>query len=245
VQRHLIARAPIVLMLSAALVCGGCSGSSSGGKAASGQRATPCAGPPDVLAGVYHPSRLHVLAACRTVAGEVMAISHEQDGDLHIGVDTKGALINAVNRSKLHSELLVEFMPRDGGHLPAPTVGDRISLKGAWVLDSNHGWQELHRVWSEKLAGVTYRSGPEYGGSPPGAGSSEASSRCTNNKGAPCRGYGGPVQAAGAWLKSLSSAITSRRERRALAPFAADRDAASAKAGPAASRSQFHRNRKG
>jgi hypothetical protein len=119
-----------------------------------------------------------------------MAISHEEDGDLHIGVDTRGALTNAVNRSKLGGNLVVEFMPRDGDHLPAPRVGDRISLTGAWVLDRNHDWEELHPVWSETLAGVSYRSGPQYGGSPPGVGSSEASARCRTNNGGPCRGYG-------------------------------------------------------
>jgi hypothetical protein len=129
-----------------------------------------------------------VLAACRPVSGTVRAISHEQDGDLHIGVDTGGALTNSVNRSKLGGTLLVEFMPRDGGHLPAPSVGDHISLTGAWVLDTNHGWRELHPVWSEALAGVTYRSGPQYGGSPAGVGSSEASADCTYH-GARCKGY--------------------------------------------------------
>jgi hypothetical protein len=69
-------------------------------------------------------------------------------------------------------------------------VGDRISLTGAWVLDRNHDWEELHPVWSETLAGVSYRSGPQYGGSPPGVGSSEASARCRTNNGGPCRGYG-------------------------------------------------------
>ena len=170
------------------VVCAACGGSLQGASSR-GQAATKCAGSRDVLAGVYHPSRLRVLAACRTVAGRVTAISHEQDGDLHIGVDTRGALINAVNRSKLGGDLLVEFMPRDGGHLPSPRVGNRVSLTGAWVLDTNHGWEELHPVWSETLAGVTYRSGPQYGGSPRGVGSSEASAECTTNTGAPCRGY--------------------------------------------------------
>jgi hypothetical protein len=172
----------LVLSLAAIIVCSGCGGSSADPQAR-------CAAPAKVLAGVYHPSRLHVLAACRTVSGTVTAISHEADGDLHIGLDTGGALTNAVNRSKLGGDLLVEFMPRDGGHLPAPSVGDRVRLTGAWVLDANHGWRELHPVWTETLAGVTYRSGPQYGGSPPGVGSSEASARCTDN-GAPCRGYG-------------------------------------------------------
>jgi hypothetical protein len=68
-------------------------------------------------------------------------------------------------------------------------VGDHISLTGAWVLDADHGWNELHPVWSETLSGVTYRSGPQYGGSPPGVGSSAAAEDCTSN-GVPCHGYG-------------------------------------------------------
>src|SRR5205807_3689587 len=84
--------------------------------------------------------------------------------------------------------LVVEFMPRDGGHLPAPTVGEHISLTGAWVLDANHGWNELHPVWSETLGGITHHSGPQYGGSPADVGSSQAAADCTSN-GSVCQGY--------------------------------------------------------
>src|SRR5437764_10380694 len=121
-------------------MCAGCGGSPSPSKPTTGRDAARnCADPTDLRAGVYHPSRLHVLAACRTVSGTVSATSHEEDGDLHIAVVTGGALTNPVNRSKLGGNLLIEFMPRDGGHLPAPSVGDRISVTGAWVLDTNHG----------------------------------------------------------------------------------------------------------
>jgi hypothetical protein len=177
--------ADVTVALVAVIACAGC-----GGAATPKRRSAPtCAAPAGVLAGVYHPRRLHVLAACRSVSGTVIRISHELDGDLHIGLDSGGALTNNVNRLKLGGELVVEFMPRDGGHLPAPSVGDRVSLTGAWVLDTNHGWQELHPVWSETLAGVTHRSGPQYGGSPQGAAGSEAAAECFDNRGAPCRGY--------------------------------------------------------
>lgn len=149
-----------------------------------------CAAPTDVLAGVYHPYRLHVLSPCRAVSGTVATVRHEEDGDLHIDLDTGGALTNAVNASVQGGNLVVEFMPRDGGHLPAPPVGEHIRLTGAWVLDAEHGWNELHPVWSETLAGVTYRSGPLYGGSPAYAGSSNAAADCMSG-GATCRGYGG------------------------------------------------------
>jgi len=35
--------------------------------------------------------------------------------------------------------LTVEFMPRDGGHLPEPSAGDRIALTGVGVFDIQHG----------------------------------------------------------------------------------------------------------
>jgi hypothetical protein len=205
------------------MVLGGCGGSSSSGSTStksglprgtasvpnspsrtSGRRSAAgkprqqpgCQSPADVLAGVYHPFRLHVLASCRSVSGTVAEISHEVDGDVHIRLNTGGALTNSVNESKLDSRLVVEFMPRDGGHLPVPSIGDHISITGAWVLDAEHGWNELHPVWSEVLAGVTYRSGPQYGGSPADSNSSDAAADCTSG-GRPCTGYGSHHSAAG------------------------------------------------
>lgn len=137
-----------------------------------------------------------------------MTVRHEDDGDLHIDLDTGGILTNAVNGSEQGGDLLIEFMPRDGGHLPAPAVGDHISLTGAWVLDADHGWNELHPVWSETLSGVTYRSGPQYGGSPADVGSSEAADDCTSN-GAACHGYGGVAPAASSHPSTSSTAPTS------------------------------------
>jgi hypothetical protein len=129
------------------------------------------------------------------VSGIVVTVRHEEDGDLHIDLDTGGGLTNPVNGSEQGGNLVVEFMPRDGGHLPAPTVGERIGLTGAWVLDADHGWNELHPVWSETVSGITYRSGPRFGGSPAYAGSSDAAADCVSN-GAACRGYGGVTSAA-------------------------------------------------
>ena len=185
-SRTKLARSAVALAAWAIAASTGCGGAAPPGATSK----LPCAAPAHVLAGVYSPDRLHVLAACRAVSGTVREVSHEQDGDLHVGVDTGGALTNAVNRSRLGGRLVIELMPRDGGHLPAPRIGDHLRLTGAWVLDTNHGWYELHPVWSETLAGVTYRSGPQYGGSPADANSSEASAECTSH-GARCRGYGG------------------------------------------------------
>lgn len=137
-----------------------------------------------------------------------MAVRHEDDGDVHVDLNTGGVLTNAVNGSEQGGDLLVEFMPRDGGHLPAPAVGDHISLTGAWVLDADHGWNELHPVWSETLSGITYRSGPQYGGSPADVGSSAAAADCTTN-GAECHGYSGVTPAASSRPSTSSAPPTS------------------------------------
>jgi hypothetical protein len=148
-----------------------------------------------VLAGVYHPERLQVLAPCRIAAGTVMRVRPEPDGDLHIDVALDSAyspLVDEVNRTAQGGSLVVEFMARDGGHLPAPAVGDHLRLTGAWVDDADHGWNELHPVWSVQInGGAVSRSGPQYGGSPSYDRSYDAAQGCRDQNGGACQGYEG------------------------------------------------------
>src|SRR5205807_4485860 len=53
--------------------------------------------------------------------------------------------------------------------------------------------------------GATYHSGPQYGGSPAGVGSSEAAAACQSN-GGPCRGYGGGSSSSPSAPSTASSA---------------------------------------
>lgn len=156
-------------------------------------RPAACRAPGDVLAGVWHPSRLRVLADCQRAVGRVITVRHEQDGDLHFNLATDPAydfLLNEGNLSMQGGVLVVEFMPRDGGHLPAPTVGDHLTVTGAWVYDADQGWNELHPVWSEQIAaGGVHHSGPQYGGSPATDSSYNAKSNCRNASGQRCQGY--------------------------------------------------------
>src|SRR5438876_9339524 len=160
-----------------------------------GPSGSACRAPKDVLAGVYHPERLEVLAPCRLAAGTVRRISHEPDGDLHVEVALEtpySALLDEVNRTQKRGRLVVEFMPRDGGHLPEPGDGEHVRLTGAWVDDTEHGWNELHPVWSVQInGGAVHRSGPQYGGSPPYDRSFDAAAGCRDQHGGPCKGYGG------------------------------------------------------
>jgi hypothetical protein len=141
-------------------------------KAHTSRRLSSCPSDSRVLNGVYHPSRLRVLDPCRRAEGRVALVRHEPDGDLHIDVALDQSyrnLLAPANFSRQHGDLVVEFMARDGGHLPEPRVGQRIVLRGAWVDDTQHSWNELHPVWAVSLNGApTRKSGPQFGGSPAG-----------------------------------------------------------------------------
>src|SRR5207302_9646609 len=131
---------------------------------------------------------------CRRAVGTVVRTRVEPDGDLHFDVRLDPGfqkLLSSGNEAKQGGALVVEFMPRDGGHLPAPTVGDRVALVGAWVDDTDHGWNELHPVWSARInGGATHTSGPRYGGSPAGDRSYNADADCRTPSGARCVGSG-------------------------------------------------------
>lgn len=124
----------------------------------------------------------------------------EVDGDIHVIVRLDSAyrrMLNADNYSQQNGGLVVEFMPRDGGHLPEPSIGARLALAGAWVLDTEHGWREVHPVFWLKLNGRVYRSGPQFGGSPADDYSISAAEDCRTQTGQRCMGYGGGASGGG------------------------------------------------
>jgi hypothetical protein len=109
----------------------------------------PVSCPTDPLRGVYHPSRLHVLGTCRWYVGTVERINHEQDGDYHVDIQpAKGykRFLNYGNYAYEHGQLVTEIMP--GQSFPAPYVGERLAMFGTWVYDSDHGWNEIHPIWT-------------------------------------------------------------------------------------------------
>jgi Excalibur calcium-binding domain len=148
-----------------------------------------------VLEGVYDPQRLRVIDGCRAVRGRVARVLDEEDGDVHIdlALDRRyRRMLMPANYSERHGYLVVEFMPRDHGHLPRPSVGDRLALVGAYVDDKDHAWSELHPVWQLRVnGGPTHRSGPRGGGSPSSARSYNALSTCRTPSGGDCLPYGG------------------------------------------------------
>lgn len=102
------------------------------------------------LAGVYHPSRLHVIDPLKTVSGTVEIVRHESDKDYHINlklVSQYSGLINDKNAQYEHGDLVVEVIPMDQHDVPIPTVGEHITVTGAYVKDADHGWMEIHPAW--------------------------------------------------------------------------------------------------
>ena len=86
------------------------------------------------------------------------------------------SLLNNGNRTDEDGDLVTEIVPADqpgctpgkppplpvtayrsggytygictGADLPTPAVGDQVSVTGPYVLDMDHGWMEVHPVWS-------------------------------------------------------------------------------------------------
>ena len=117
----------------------------------------------DPHAHVYSPDRLQLLAACVTVTGTVDVIRTESDGDLHVLLRLDAGqekYINTKNASAENGDLVLEpvcvntpsqvdAVSACAGYknpLPIPAVGTHVSVTGAWVLDLDHGWMEIHPV---------------------------------------------------------------------------------------------------
>jgi hypothetical protein len=105
----------------------------------------------DVLTGVWKPSRLQMLEPCRTLTGTVASVRTETDGDYHITVLPDAGyedFINQRNRSVQHGGVVVEVIPADQSLVTPPRKGEHVRVTGAFVLDRDHGWLELHPAWS-------------------------------------------------------------------------------------------------
>lgn len=150
-------------LIAVGLLCAACA---SGGGAAT-RTSTPIAadgcriGAPE--AGVYQPDRLKVLDPCRHAVGVVVDVAAEDDGDHHIWFTPDAgyeSLLNPENHFQGRPAMLAEITPDCEGNppdneaaskcppsrLPIPKLGDHVAINGPWVLDMNHGWNEIHPV---------------------------------------------------------------------------------------------------
>jgi hypothetical protein len=114
---------------------------------------------------IYHPSRLQVNDPCITVTGVIKSIKQEPDGDLHVRVQLDPEFTNLLNDRNVAGQfgnLVVEPVCQGPVTQPdavaacenfhqdinVPPVGTHVTLTGAYVLDLQHGWMEIHPVTS-------------------------------------------------------------------------------------------------
>ncbi|MDO8689552.1 MAG: hypothetical protein Q7R39_06005 [Dehalococcoidia bacterium] len=107
--------------------------------------------PGNVLEGVHDPERLAVLDRCVTAQGTVAVIETHGDGDWHMGIIPDPGdldLLGRANVTKLGGLLVAEVIPKDQSTVKRPSVGARIEVTGAYVIDTPYGWREIHPVWT-------------------------------------------------------------------------------------------------
>jgi hypothetical protein len=112
--------------------------------------------------------RLQVINPCLTVTGTVINARAEADGDWHVQLDVDSqyrSLLNQANLERQQGYLVLEPMCSnyvsqkdtieegvcDGFSqqiFDTELVGQRVTATGAYVIDMQHGWMELHPVTS-------------------------------------------------------------------------------------------------
>jgi len=121
-------------------------------------------------AGVHSPDRLKVLDACKHAEGTVVNVASKDDGDFHVWFRPDpgyASLLNAQNHFQAQPAMLAEITPDcdlatnppdaqsaarcPKSRLSIPSPGDHIAIDGPWVLDTDHGWNEIHPVDSIQI----------------------------------------------------------------------------------------------
>jgi len=123
----------------------------------------------DPHAHVYSPDRLRLLAPCVELAGTIELERAEPDGDYHVRLhldpgQTCAGLpcLDADNLSQQAGDLVLEpacenpitqadaMAACQGYHNPLvlPPVGSHVKVMGPFVLDTDHGWNEIHPLES-------------------------------------------------------------------------------------------------
>jgi hypothetical protein len=131
--------------------------------------ASTCSDPYSTANHVYSPDRLVVYKDCQNVSGIVDRVIVEADGDYHIrlGLDAPYQnLTNSVNESDQYGDLVLEIVcantvtQQDAldacanyvNHVTVPQEGQHITAIGRYVLDTVHGWTEIHPVYLLTIA---------------------------------------------------------------------------------------------
>ena len=112
---------------------------------------------------VWDPSRLDVIASCKTVTGTIIEKNADPDGNEHMLLKLdKGqdSLLHKKNYSKKEGNLVIEaicvnkvtrksakgYCNGYSNSISLPKVGDHVQVTGSFVLDSHNGWTEIHTI---------------------------------------------------------------------------------------------------
>lgn len=121
-----------------------------------------------------------------TVTGTVAYIPDENDGDVHVDLalqTNESRLLNQANYAHQDGQLVTEIVPADqpgctpgqpprptegtysyglcsGADVATPLVGEQVAVTGPYVLDADHGWMEIHPVWSITIVGQASAPSP-------------------------------------------------------------------------------------
>jgi hypothetical protein len=165
-------RSRLALVSMTTLVCLGVAGCGSDSTittaaASPSPSSLTCVGDPH--AHVYSPDRLQLLAACIELTGTIDLESAQADGDYHVrlhldpGQTCAGQpCIDADNVSQQGGDLILEPVCENpitqadavaacvGYHNPLvlPPVGSHVTVMGPFMLDTDHGWNEIHPLES-------------------------------------------------------------------------------------------------
>ena len=120
----------------------------------------------DLWQHTYENQRLRVVEACTAVQGRVVSVHHNADGDAHIALAPDDrSVVNLTNailaQGQLITEVVCEHPPTDTGRyanevksacagynsdIALPKIGDRVRITGAYVIDVDNGWAEIHPI---------------------------------------------------------------------------------------------------
>lgn len=121
------------------------------------------AGTGTVQNGVWGPQRLRVIDTCVTVSGTVEGVtpqygpSNDNDFGVDIRLDAQYTSLLSVGNmvvggSLMHAEVVPSDQPALAAQLRVIQPGERITITGALVLDTDHGYgAEIHPVWAIQL----------------------------------------------------------------------------------------------
>lgn len=121
-------------------------------------RGTSAACRQDPMAHVHHPTRLHLLARCATVAGTVRHVALDTSySDLKIVV-VPDADYRRYLRPENDGAFVADVIATDLVRVPAPEVGSRVVASGAWVLDRASDKVALHPTYRIRITSGHVRS---------------------------------------------------------------------------------------